>query len=59
MGTLKGVERVEVVPFHQMGRRKWEELGIEYPLSHTPPPTAEQISRARDVFAAQGLQVAE
>ena len=59
VGTLKGVERVEVVPFHQMGRRKWEELGIEYRLSHTSPPTAEQISRVRDVFAAQGLPVAE
>jgi len=59
VGTLRGVERVEVVPFHQMGRRKWEDLGVPYQLSHTPPPTAEQIGRVREVFAAQGLKVAE
>ena len=30
---LGNVERVEVVPFHQMGRQKWEELGIPYSLA--------------------------
>ena len=35
-GTLTNVERVEVVPFHQMGRHKWEELGIPYRLGETP-----------------------
>jgi len=29
---LGNVERVEVLPFHQMGRYKWERLGREYEL---------------------------
>jgi len=58
VGTLSGVERVEVVPFHQMGRRKWEELGIPYPLEHTQPPSAQMIERVQNVFAAEGLHVA-
>ena len=30
--SLGNVERVEVLPFHQMGRYKWERLGLEYTL---------------------------
>ena len=29
---LGNVERVEVLPFHQMGRFKWERLGLDYTL---------------------------
>ncbi len=51
------VERVEVLPFHQMGAHKWESLGMEYPLAHIPTPTAEQVSQARALFASRGLMV--
>jgi pyruvate formate lyase activating enzyme len=51
------VERVEVLPFHQMGASKWQELGIEYKLAGCPTPTAEQTERARALFAAHGLVV--
>ena len=30
---LGNVERVEVLPFHQMGRFKWERLGLDYTLA--------------------------
>jgi len=49
------VERVEVLPFHQMGRFKWKELGIKYHLEKTEPPTAEAAEKAVAVFRAAGL----
>lgn len=52
---LRNVARLEVIPFHQMGRHKWAELGIPYALEDTEPPTDEQVRQVRDVFAAQGL----
>ncbi|MTJ80219.1 MAG: pyruvate formate lyase-activating protein [Telmatospirillum sp.] len=52
------VERVEVLPFHQMGAHKWESLGMDYPLARVPTPTAEQVERARTLFASRGLMVA-
>jgi len=52
---LGNVERVEVLPFHQMGRFKWHELGIRYHLEDTPPPTSEVVDRAVAVFRAAGL----
>jgi pyruvate formate lyase activating enzyme len=57
VGTLSNVERVEVVPFHQMGRHKWEELRIPYSLEETQPPSAEEIARVKAVFEAAGLPV--
>jgi pyruvate formate lyase activating enzyme len=50
------VERVDVLPFHQMGRFKWEELGIEYKLRNTEPPSREAVERAIAQFRAAGLE---
>jgi len=53
--SLGTVERVEVLPFHQMGKFKWERLGLAYALSEVEPPTAEQTERACAVWRAAGL----
>lgn len=53
--SLSSIERVEVLPFQQLGRYKWEELGLAYPLRETPPPTVEQVRQAVDQFRALGL----
>jgi pyruvate formate lyase activating enzyme len=51
------VERVEVLPFHQMGTHKWEQLGMAYPLAGAPTPTPESTAEARKIFAERGLTV--
>ncbi len=52
---LGNVERVEVLPFHQMGRFKWERLGLDYTLEDVQPPTAGLAERACEVFRRTGL----
>ena len=49
------VTRVEVLPFHQMGRDKWAALGRDYQLGNTQPPTPALTERVRDQFRAHGL----
>ncbi len=49
------VARVEVLPYHSMGRFKYEELGMTYPLEGVAAPTRESTERVRDVFRARGL----
>lgn len=51
------VERVEVLPFHQLGSHKWADLGMKYELADTPTPTPGAVRRAREIFAARGLKV--
>jgi pyruvate formate lyase activating enzyme len=57
VATLGNVERVEVLPFHQMGAYKWKELGLDYRLANTQPPTPESISWVQETFRSRGLEV--
>jgi pyruvate formate lyase activating enzyme len=52
---LGNVERVDVLPFHQMGRFKWKKLGLDYALDDVKPPSLEQVERACEEFRAVGL----
>ncbi|RNE49125.1 pyruvate formate-lyase-activating protein [Corynebacterium alimapuense] len=49
------VERVEVLPFHNMGADKWRELGLDYQLGDATPPSLESLEAARETFRAHGL----
>jgi len=54
---LGNVEEVELLPFHQLGRFKWQRLGIAYELGNTPPPLPAQIEFAAGVLRSVGLPV--
>jgi pyruvate formate lyase activating enzyme len=56
--SLGVVERAEILPFHQLGRYKWERLGIRYELEETQPPTADLVNQAIEIFQAAGLDAA-
>jgi pyruvate formate lyase activating enzyme len=53
---LGNVQRVDVLPFHQMGRYKWEKLGLNYTLNDVTPPTNEQVEQACKIFRDLGLE---
>lgn len=55
---LGNVERVEVLPFHQMGRFKWDKLGLEYTLRDVEPTTTEAVERACDLVRRAGVWAA-
>ncbi len=53
---LGNVERVDVLPFHQMGRFKWEKLAMDYQLKDTQPPPRATVEAAINRFRAAGLK---
>ena len=46
--TLSNVDRVEILPYHTLGKFKWENLGIPYTLENISPPSAERIENAKN-----------
>ncbi len=57
LSTLDNVERIDILPFHKMGEYKWEQLGYEYALTHTPEPTIEETDAAVKIFSKYNLPV--
>jgi pyruvate formate lyase activating enzyme len=54
--SLGNVERVDVLPFHQMGRFKWKELKLNYTLNDVQPPSIEAVESACAQFRSEGLR---
>lgn len=52
---LGNVERVEVLPFHQLGQFKWKELQLDYTLDGVQTPSPEAVEWACQLFRAEGL----
>ncbi|MHA7966277.1 pyruvate formate-lyase-activating protein [Paenibacillus sp. CAU 1782] len=50
VGSLDGVEKVELLPYHRMGVYKWEELGLDYPLEGVLTPSDKEVERAREII---------
>jgi len=46
----KTVDRVEIIPFHQLGSHKWQLLNMPYQLQDTPVPTPEIKEQAKSIF---------
>jgi len=57
LATLKNIEKVGILPFHQMGAYKWRQLNLDYKLNNSPTPTAEEVGHARKIFLSYGLDV--
>ena len=53
---LGNVQRVDVLPFHQMGRFKWKELKLDYALEEVQAPSTEAVEAACAEFRAVGLK---
>ncbi len=50
LGEFKNIESLEVLPYHLLGKSKWENLGKTYPLEGIPEATKEQANRAKLVI---------
>jgi pyruvate formate lyase activating enzyme len=53
---LGNFERVDVLPFHQLGRFKWKSLSMNYTLERTEPPSEEVVQRFVAIYRAAGLK---
>lgn len=49
------VERVDLIPFHQLGSYKYKALNISYKLESTPTPSESEMKNARAILNGYGF----
>lgn len=57
IGGLKNVQALDALPYHVMGKVKYENLGIEYPLGDTPALSKAALADAKALIL-QGIKEA-
>lgn len=50
INSLTSVEKVEILPYHTMGKYKWDDLGLKYELEGVPSATDEDVARAKKIL---------
>jgi len=57
LSDLPSLKRVDLLPFHQLGRHKYAELGMPYSLGELTPPDEKIVEAIRSAFVEAGLPV--
>lgn len=50
IGTLSNVKALDVLPYHSMGKVKYDSLGMDYPLKDTKDATKEEAVAAKNMI---------
>lgn len=50
LSKLDNLKALDVLPYHDMARQKYSELGLAYPLPDTPPLSKEDAVKAKDII---------
>ena len=55
VAPMKNVEKVELLPYHSLGKHKWDIMKDEYELVDVKPPSEELMQRLQKIFADRGV----
>lgn len=50
INSLSNVQKVELMPYHELGKFKWENLGFDYQLDGVPAATNEDIEKVKRIL---------
>ena len=50
INSLKTVDKVEILPYHTMGKFKWEKLGVNYELEGVREATEKDVIKAKEIL---------
>ncbi|WP_434777243.1 pyruvate formate lyase 1-activating protein [Neisseria sp. Ec49-e6-T10] len=55
--NMKNVEKIELLPYHELGKHKWTTIGKPYKLEGTPTPTKDALDKIKAILEEYGLTV--
>lgn len=50
INSLSNVQKVELMPYHELGKFKWKNLGFDYQLDGVPAATNEDIEKVKRIL---------
>ena len=53
--SLRSVSGVNILPYHSIGSGKYKNLGLEFKMGQTQPPSDYEVSQALSLFASRGI----
>lgn len=53
IASLNNVQKVEVLPYHDLGKYKWEAAGAKYTLENVPPASADDVKKAKEILGIE------
>ena len=54
---MKNIEKVELLPYHELGKHKWAEKGKKYQLEGVKRPSKESMNHIKTVLEGYGLDI--
>lgn len=51
---MGNVEKIELLPYHELGKHKWVAMGEEYKLDGVKPPKKETMERVKGILEQYG-----
>jgi pyruvate formate lyase activating enzyme len=55
LAGMKGVKKVQFLPYHTFGMGKYKMLDRRYKLSELGPPTDKELQRAKEILVSSGI----
>lgn len=52
---MKNIEKVELLPYHELGKHKWEAMGETYQLDGVSPPSRDTMEKIKAVFVSRDI----
>lgn len=50
LSQLKSLKKVDILPYHNLGKFKWDKLGIKYPLDGTRTANNDDVEKAKKIL---------
>lgn len=50
INSLKTVKKVEILPYHNLGKFKWDNMNVPYEFENVKVPTNEEVKKAKEIL---------